>query len=267
MPAADAIGTWPVQRAAAGWIDADGRDERSGDTAHTFALASVTKPIFAYAVLIAIEEQTLGLDQPLGPRGSTVRHLLAHASGLPPDRGGPTAEPETRRIYSNAGFELLGQALADASGMSATDYVRLAIVEPLGLTVTTIGDSPAHGGLSSVDDLVLLLAEWLDPTLIDPVTMAEATTVQFPDLAGILPGYGRKIPNPWGLGFEIRGTKDPHWSSADNSPDTFGHFGRSGTLIWVDPVARRGAVALTDRDFGPWAIDRWPSFCGAVLAD
>ena len=35
---------------------------------------------------------------------------------------------------------------------------------------------------------------------------------------------------------EIRGTKAPHWSAPWSSPETFGHFGRSGTLLWVDPV-------------------------------
>ncbi len=267
MAALDAIQSWPVPHAAAGWVDRAGHREVAGNHSAPFALASVTKPIFAYAVLVAIEEGTLRLDQPLGPGGSTVRHLLAHASGLPPEIGGPTAEPETRRIYSNAGFELLGVALAEASGMAAADYVSLALAEPLGLTATTIGNSPAHGGISSVDDLLLVLAEWLNPTLIHPATMTAATEVAFPELAGVLPGYGRKVPNPWGLGFEIRGEKSPHWSGQLNSPATFGHFGRAGTLIWVDPVAGCGAVALTDRDFGPWAMQEWPPFCDAVLSE
>ncbi|MEZ5378007.1 MAG: serine hydrolase domain-containing protein [Acidimicrobiales bacterium] len=267
MAALEAIPTWPVAHAAGGWLDRSGRQEVAGPTDRTFELASVTKPIFAYAVLVAIEEGTLRLDQPLGPGRSTVRHLLAHASGLPPEIGGPTAEPETRRIYSNAGFELLGDALSQASGMSAADYVALAVSEPLGLRRTSIGSNPAHGGTSSVEDLLLLLAEWLEPTLIHPATMAAATSVAFPDLAGVLPGYGRKVPNPWGLGFEIRGEKSPHWSGQSNSPETFGHFGRAGTLVWVDPVAGRAAVALADRDFGPWAMEAWPALCDAVLAE
>ncbi len=267
MAALEEIQSWPVPTAAAGWLDRSGRQETAGDTSFPFALASVTKPIFAYAVLVAIEEGTLTLDEQLGPRGSTVRHLLAHASGLPPELGGPTAEPETRRIYSNAGFDLLGRALAEASGMSAAEYVTLAVAEPLGLTSTTIGTSPAHGGTSSVADLMKLLAEWLAPTLIHSETMDAATAVAFPQLAGVLPGYGRKVPNPWGLGFEIRGEKSPHWSGQLNSPATFGHFGRSGTLIWVDPVAGCAAVALTDRDFGPWSMTAWPEFCDAILSE
>lgn len=265
MAAVDIVQSWPVPNAAAGWTDRSGRAEYSGERNVPFALASVTKPIFAYAVLIAVEEGTLDLSQPLGPAGSTVRHLLAHASGMPPEPGGPTADPETRRIYSNAGFEVLGEALAEASGMPARAYVDLAVAEPLGLTMTTIGSSPAHGGTSCVEDLLALVREWLSPTLIHPATIKAATTPVFAQLAGVLPGYGRKVPNPWGLGFEIRGEKAPHWSGTRNSPSTFGHFGRAGTLVWVDPDAGCGAVALTDRDFGPWAMDVWPTFCDGVL--
>lgn len=265
MAALDTVKSWPVPNAAAGWIDRNGRQASTGDSHAPFALASVTKPIFSYAVLVAIEEGTLDLDQQAGPAGSTVRHLLSHASGMPPELGGPTADPETRRIYSNAGFEVLGTALAEASGMSASAYFDLAVAEPLGLSKTTIGSSPAHGGTSCVEDLLTLVREWLSPTLIHPATMHAATTVVFPQLAGVLPGYGRKVPNPWGLGFEIRGEKTPHWSGARNSPATFGHFGRAGTLVWVDPEAGCGAVALTDRDFGPWAMGVWPMLCDGVL--
>jgi CubicO group peptidase (beta-lactamase class C family) len=266
MAALDVVHSWPVDRVAAGWIDVTGWIESTGPVEAPFALASVTKPLFAYAVLVAVEEGTLRLDDPLGPGHSTVRHLLSHASGLPAELGGSIAEPETRRIYSNAGFELLGRALHESSGMTAAAYVDLAVVQPLGLGSTGLGASPAHGGHSSVADLLRLLAEWQRPTLIAPETMAEATTAQFPDLAGILPGYGRKVPNPWGLGFELRGNKTPHWTGAENSPSTFGHFGRSGTFVWVDPVAGRAAVVLTDRDFGLWAVDRWPELSDAVLA-
>ena len=72
--------------------------------------------------------------------------------------------------------------------------------------------------------LICLLA----PTVIAAPTLAEATTVAFPHLAGVLPGYGHQDHNDWGLGFELRDDKSPHWTGATNSPDTFGHFGRAG---------------------------------------
>ena len=90
--------------------------------------------------------------------------------------------------------------------------------------------------------------------------------VAFPDLDGILPGFGRQKPNDWGLGFEIRDGKSPHWTGAHSSPRTFGHFGQSGTFLWVDPDADAAAVVLTDRDFGPWAITAWPIWTDGVLA-
>ncbi len=51
-----------------------------------------------------------------------------------------------------------------------------------------------------------------------------------------------------------------------NSPATFGHFGRSGTFLWVDPVAGLGVGCLTDRPFGAWAGEAWPALSDAVLA-
>ena len=97
--------------------------------------------------------------------------------------------------------------------------------------------------------------------------MPEATRVAYPDLAGILPGFGRQDPNDWGLGFEIRDGKHPHWTGRRNSPETFGHFGRSGTFLWVDSVAGLACACLTDRDFGDWAAEAWPDLSDRVLAD
>ncbi len=99
-----------------------------------------------------------------------------------------------------------------------------------------------------------------------PDTLRAATTAQFPDLAGVLPGFGRQDPNPWGLGVELRGHKHPHWTGSANSPGTFGHFGRAGTFLWVDPAAGLAVAALTDLDFGPWAAAAWPVLSDAVLA-
>ena len=82
----------------------------------------------------------------------------------------------------------------------------------------------------------------------------------------MLPGFGAQDPNDWGLGFEIRGTKSPHWTGTHNSPRTFGHFGQSGTMLWIDPEAELGLVALSNRDFGPWAAEAWPVLADAVLA-
>jgi len=96
---------------------------------------------------------------------------------------------------------------------------------------------------------------------------AEATSVQFPGLSGVLPGFGVQRPNDWGLGFEIRDGKAPHWTGTTNSAATYGHFGQTGTFIWVDPVADLALVALTDRDFDDWAKPLWPALSDEVLKE
>jgi CubicO group peptidase (beta-lactamase class C family) len=266
MQALAAIDAWPTTNAAAGVVLTNGTTWTYGASGRPFALASVTKPLVALAALVAVEEGTLDLDQPAGPPGSTIRHLLSHASGLAPDSDAILAPPATRRIYSNRGFEVLSAVLADASGLPVAQYVREAVVEPLGLSVTKLHGSPASGAHASVDDLVLVTRELLAPTIITMATVREATSVAFPGLEGVLPGFGRQSPNDWGLGFELRGNKSPHWTGAANSPATFGHFGQSGTMLWVDPVVGVALVCLTDRAFGPWASKAWPALSDAVLS-
>jgi CubicO group peptidase (beta-lactamase class C family) len=121
--------------------------------------------------------------------------------------------------------------------------------------------------VGSLDDLLRLGQELLSPTLLSPETLGEATTVQFPGLSGVLPGLGRQDSNDWGLGFELRDHKSPHWTGATNSAATFGHFGQSGSMLWVDPSAGLACAALADRDFGPWAAEAWPRLSDAVLAE
>jgi CubicO group peptidase (beta-lactamase class C family) len=216
-------------------------------------------------VLVAVEEGTVDLDEPAGPEGSTVRHLLAHASGLPPDEGPPLMAPERRRIYSNYGIELAAARVGERAGMPFEDYFRTAVVEPLGLQGALAG-SPAWGFRGPLADLLALGSELLSPSLVASETLAEATSVQFPGLAGVLPSWGRMEPNDWGLAFELRDDKSPHWTGAGNSPRTFGHFGAAGTFLWVDPELGLACGVLTDREFGDWAIEAWPRFSDAVIA-
>ncbi len=272
----ETIDEWPVASVSAASVRRTGMNfdvETRGASSRRFPLASVTKPLIAYATLIAVEEGSLDLDepQPVGGREAndgwlvTLRQLLAHASGMGPDSPDRVAEPETRRIYSNAGFEEIGRRLESATGLTMATYFNEAVVQPLQMAGTELLGSPAHAAVSSVDDLVLFIRELLSPALLAPETIAEATRPQFADLAGVLPGYGRRDPNPWGLGFEIRGDKHPHWTSPRNSRATFGHFGRSGTMLWIDPACQVGCVALSDRDFGSWAAEAWPALGTAVL--
>jgi CubicO group peptidase (beta-lactamase class C family) len=226
--------------------------------------ASVTKLVTALAALVAAEEGVIDLDEPAGPEGSTVRHLLAHASGLPFEPGAPTGRPGQRRIYSNVGFEKLADHIAERAEMAFADYLAAGVLEPLAMHAELRG-SPAADLYGSLDDLLLFARELQRPTLVAAETLAEATTVQFPGLAGVLPDFGRFEPNDWGLGFELRDEKSPHWTGSRNSPGTFGHFGGSGTFLWVDPAAGVALGVLTNLEFGDWAKDAWPRLSDAVL--
>jgi CubicO group peptidase (beta-lactamase class C family) len=261
------LASWPADRATGAVVGPGGRLDAGGDTGWTTRIASVTKLLVAYACLVALEEGTLALDQTAGPPGSTVRHLLAHASGLPFEGSEPIARPGERRIYSNTGFERLGETLASVADMSVATYLAEAVLSPLGMGHTELRGSPAKDGWSTVDDLVRFATELLEPTLVAPATLDQATSEQFPGLAGVVPGLGSYDPNPWGLGFELKDNKSPHWTAPEGSPRTFGHFGGSGTFLWVDPDARLACVVLTDREFGDWAPPLWSSLSSAVLTE
>lgn len=266
MEALRLIDEWDVPNAAAAVLSANEIAAQRGDDSRVFRLASVTKMATALAVLVAAEEGTLDLDEPAGPEGSTVRHLLAHASGLPFEGSKPMAKPGERRIYSNTGFEVLADHLADRAEMPFADYLTGAVLVPLGME-PELRETAAAGLWGTLEDLILLGHELQTPTLVAPETFAEATTVAFPGLDGVLPDFGRQTPNDWGLGFEIRDGKSPHWTGSRNSPRTFGHFGGSGTFLWVDPEAGVALACLTDREFGDWAKEAWPTMSDAVLAD
>ena len=225
----------------------------------------MTKLTTALATLVAAEEGVVDLDEPAGPPGSTVRHLLAHGSGLPFHGDEPIAEPGKRRIYSNTGFEQLAPHVEAAAEIPFADYLRAAVFEPLQMAAELRGSAGAdvHGTLG---DATRLARELLRPTLLAPETFAEATSVQFPGLGGVLPGIGRWDPNDWGLGFELKDAKNPHWTGTRNSPRTFGHFGGAGTFLWVDPEIDLACVALSDREFDEWALEAWPRLSDAVLA-
>jgi CubicO group peptidase (beta-lactamase class C family) len=244
------VGEWPAEHASVASIRAGSSVATHGDVDRIYHFASVTKLFTAYACLVAAEEGTLDLDEPAGPPGSTVRHLLAHASGLPFEPGMPAGRPE-----------LLGER----AGMPFADYLREAVLDPLDAAAELRG-SAAADLYGSLGDLVTFASELLAPRLIAEETLAEATSVQFPGLAGVLPDIGRFDPNDWGLGFELKDGKHPHWSGSRTSARTFGHFGGSGTFLWVDPVPGVAVACLTDLRFGPWAMEAWPQLSDAVLS-
>jgi CubicO group peptidase (beta-lactamase class C family) len=265
--ALDDLAQWPTAGAAAAVTDVRDTVADAGEIDAPRPWASVTKLVTAIAVLMLVEAGDVDLDEPAGPPGSTVRHLLAHASGLPFDGTAVVSPPGRRRIYSNTGFDQLGPLVETRSARPFADLVDDEIFGALAMTASTIAGAPSQGGIGSVRDLMQLSRELLAPTLLRPETVALATSVAFPGLDGILPGFGRCTPNDWGLGFELRDHKDPHWTGHTNSPATFGHFGRSGSFLWVDPALSLACVVLSAEPFGPWAAQAWPVLSDAVVAE
>jgi CubicO group peptidase (beta-lactamase class C family) len=274
---------WEPPTVAVGVTDATTTLASHGPTDEVLWFASVTKPLTAYGVLLAAQRGELSLDEPadvaFGPKGVTVRHLLAHAGGLPRERGGPTTSVEHRRSYSDWAYELLGDLVASRGGLPFERYLDLEVCRPLGMTRTSLGGPAGHGIHGTLEDLLRFARELLAPTLLEPELLAEATTVAFPGLDGVVPGFGRFTPNDWGLGFELKGSKDGrgstdaskdgsgsngsttrHWMGTRLSERTFGHFGLSGSFLWVDPDRGVAAAELADRHFGDWARDAWGPF-------
>ena len=260
------IDGWGADHAAAAVVGPDGIIATHGDLQHPFRWASVTKLVTAYAVLDAIEDGLLDLDEPAGPPGATVRHLLAHASGLPFEGETVIAQPGTRRIYSNPGFDILGALLAERDAVAVVGVLDRRILTPLAMTGTQLITRASEGLHGPLSDLAAFARELLRPALVTRATLDAATVTAFPGLIGVLPGVGRFDPLDWGLGFELRDAKDPHWTGSRNSPATFGHFGGAGGFLWVEPALDRALVCLTDRDYGPWALEAWPPFSDAVIA-
>jgi CubicO group peptidase (beta-lactamase class C family) len=264
--ALDSVAAWPAMATAGVALRATGLAETVGPSERAFAWASVTKVLTALAVWIAVEEGTTAWNEPAGPPGATLSHLLAHASGLAPDSDAILAPPGVRRIYSNRGVDVAADHVATRAGMTFSDYLATGVIDPLGLAGTRLAGSPAAGASGPLVDLIRLGRELLAPTLVSEVTVAQATAVAFPGLSGVLPGFGRQNPNDWGLGVEIRDEKHPHWTGRRNSPRTFGHFGQSGVFLWIDPVAGLVVGSLSDRSFGPWAVRAWPALSDDVIA-
>ena len=266
----DVIADWPVPAASAAVIGRSGVLAAYGDGTREYRLASVTKPLVARAAQVAVEEGVVDLDTPAGPPGATVRHLLAHASGYSMHSAQTLAEPGSRRVYSNFGFGVLAETIEAQSGIDFGRYLSEAVFEPLGMTASRLDGAAAaagFGGISTVDDLVVFAADLLAPRTVSAQLHAEAISVQFPGLTGVLPGFGVQRPNDWGLGFEIRDDKSPHWTGTRNSPRTFGHFGQTGTFLWVDPARELSLVVLTARDFDEWAKPLWPALSDEVLRE
>ncbi len=152
-----------VAEYGAGRLDA--ADAQRPDRSTVWDLASLTKVVGTTSALLQlVGEGRVALDTPVvrylpawqaaGAGAVTVRHLLAHNSGLPAWRArykeaatadealrhvyatGPDTLPGERTLYSDLGFILLGQLVERVSGMPLAAYDSARVFAPLGMRDT-----------------------------------------------------------------------------------------------------------------------------------
>ncbi|WP_460801000.1 serine hydrolase domain-containing protein [Microbacterium sp. GXF6406] len=230
-----------------------------GDPHAVVALASVTKLLTAWGALVAIDHGLLDLDDPAGPAGSTVLDLLDHTSGLPMEGAEPQKAPGERRIYSNAGFDALAAHVADAVGIPFSEWMAREVNRPLGMAETDVTGRPSAGGRASINDLLIFGREVLRPTLIPASFRNLALSPSHQGLRGIVPGYGAYADCQWGLGFELKAEKSPHWLADTFPPETAGHFGAQGSFLFIDRSRDIAAAFLSGVPFGEDHKRVWPA--------
>jgi CubicO group peptidase (beta-lactamase class C family) len=179
---------------AAGLADAERGEEATPD--HQYRIASITKTFTAVAVMQLRDAGKLSLDDPLDRHVSGVartprlRSLLTHASGLqrePPgriwetltfpsreellsglDESEQVLAPDAYRHYSNLGFALLGEVVAQVSGTEYERYVDEHVIGPLGLARTTWKpQAPVATGY--------FVDPWTDTAAVEPIAEGRAT--------------------------------------------------------------------------------------------
>lgn len=265
MRAFELVRGWPLSTAAVAILDQHENLHLYGNANAEFRLASVSKLMTAWATLVAVEDGSVSLTDEIGQTGCTLRHLLAHAGGYGFDSAEALISPGRKRVYSNTGYEMIAKHVATATQFEFADYLTESVFRPLDMNASRLLGSAAKDVHSTLDDLAKFMLELRQPKLLASGTFMDATSSQYPDMDGVVPGFGRFNPCPWGLGPELRGNKQPHWTATRNSSSTYGHFGGSGAFVWVDPVANVACCVLTDREFGDWARVRWPIFGDAIL--
>jgi CubicO group peptidase (beta-lactamase class C family) len=128
-----------------------------------FEAASLTKPLFAYYVMMLVDQGAIDLDKPivgyvpkdlvekalghpLDQEGFhrewfekiTTRQVLSHSSGMPHGEGGipyPLLfEPGTKWRYSASGYEFLQKVVETIKGDKLENLMQKEVLDPLGMT-------------------------------------------------------------------------------------------------------------------------------------
>lgn len=278
-----------------------------------FDLASLTKVIATTpAVMQLVEEGRLQLDAPVarywpefganGKQAITVRDLLIHYSGMHADLDlsipwsgydaamnkliaeKPSVPPETRFLYSDENFEVLGELVRRVSGQPLNSYCAANIFGPLGMrhteflppsklhdqiaptedtegkvhwgdvhdaTARWMGGVSGHAGVfSTADDLAIYARMLLNggvgngARILSQKSVEEMTTRESPSNG----------THARGLGWDMGG-HDGYSMFPDGS---YGHTGFTGTLIWIDPGAATYVIILSNRVYPDGKGDALP---------
>lgn len=207
--------------------------------------------------------------------------------------------------YSNAGYGVLGRLVERVAGRSVWDIAADRIFTPLGMSGTTafpgadllprlahLADathagtdletynSPYWRGLGvpwaglygTPRDLLAFAGAFLPggPRLLSGATTDAMTT----DQTGGVPGgvESARVTWPvgrWGLGWEVKGEKQRHWTGELTSPSTVCHFGQAGTLLWADPEREVALAVFSNRSVShmwTFILSRWARLSNAVVA-
>lgn len=257
------LDTWPGSPAYVVLRVRDGVVERvseQGDLDEVRPWASVSKMAVSMAFGVEMDWGFHTYGEIVGPRGANFANLLSHSSGLGLEEGDPLVPIATKRVYSNYGVDYAVNAVVGEN--PPANWLDDRIFRPLGMSSTKLLGRPSAGVSGSTNDLATMAVAWLRPDIITAETRERLTRVYLPDLAGIVPGFGRFTPCPWGMGPEVRGDKE-HWMGGW-PPTSFGHFGQSGSLMLVNVDEGIGVVATSSEPFGPWAVSLWPTWTSAM---
>ena len=223
------------------------RLDHGGDVEAVREWASVSKMAVALAFGIEHDWELHDFTESVGPRGATIANLLSHTSGLGLEEGDPVTAIATKRVYSNYAVDLAVAAIVGEN--DPANWLNDRVFRPTGMTETRLVGRASSGVIGTTEELARLGVAWLRPDLI---------ARYLGDLDGIVPGFGRFTPCPWGIGPEIAGDKH-HWMG-DWPPASFGHFGQSGALLLLNAHEQIGLAATSTVPFGPWAVQAWPQW-------
>lgn len=269
-----------------------------------FDLASITKALATTIAVLQLSEQgKLSLDETViqywpefaqhDKDSITLRDLLTHYAGLRPDLdlstpwiGYDTAmqmivneqlvrSPKLRYVYSDIGFEVLGELVQKVTGQSLPDYCEEFIFKPLGMTSTRflppetwkpriaptqdlpgrvywgtvhdattrwMGGVAGHAGVFSTAQDLAVFAQMLinggvfkGHRILSEELIKRMTMRQSPIAQGRSRGLG------WDLGGYQGYTLFP--------ASSYGHLGYTGSMLWIQPDQKRFLIVMTNRTY------------------